>query len=107
MNHYWKREDSFKNVFAPLKAMMLNRHFIVCRATGYPILKMRFINALNVFSERSNLKSKFKGLIAALSDKSESMSVECETSFPQSEIRTVVENYPQLADKSLLTRCMK
>lgn len=105
MNRYWKRkEDSFKNVYAPLRAMMLNTYFIVSRSTGYPTLKMRFINALNVFSERRYLKNKFKSFIVALSDKSESMSVECETSFPQSEIRSVVENYPQLADKKLIDK---
>lgn len=105
LSRYWKRkEDAFANVYAPLRAILLSTHFIVFVSTGYPTFKMRFFNALDVFSERRHLKGKLKGFIAALSDKAQTMSVECETSFPQSKIKSIVDNYPQLADNELINK---
>lgn|GEM_PF-6741514 len=105
LSRYWKRkEDAFTNVYAPLRAVLLSTHFTVCSSTSHPTFKMRFFNALDVFSRHKHLKSKFKGFIAALSDKVQSISIGCETSFPQSKIKSVVENHPQLADKELIDK---
>jgi hypothetical protein len=105
LNEYWKKkDDAFTNVYAPLRAALLNTKFVVCSSTGYPTFKLRFSNAVDVFSTRKYLKSKIKGFIAALSDKAESMSVECETNFPQSKIKSIVESYPQMADRELINK---
>ena len=84
--------------------MLLNTHFNVCSSTGYPTFKQRFFNALDAFSTRKHLKAKLNGFIAALSDKVQSVSVECDTTFPQSKIKSIVEKYPQLADKVLIDK---
>lgn len=102
---YWKRKnDIFTKVYSPLRVVLLNTHFTVCVSTGHPTIKMRFLNALDVFYTRKNLKGKLKGFIAALSDKAQLMSVECETTFPQLDIKSIVENYPHLADKELIEK---
>jgi len=105
LNEFWrKKDDAFTKLYAPLRVALLDTHFTVCRSTGYPSFKLRFSNALDVISTRKYLKAKLYGFIAALSDKAQSMSVECETIFPQSKIKSIVEKHPQLAGKELIDK---
>ncbi|MFB2800710.1 hypothetical protein [Shewanella seohaensis] len=102
--HWNRKNEAFTKLYSPLRASLLNTKFSIYTSTGYPTFKQRFINAINVFSSRKHLKGKIRGFISALSDKAQSTSVECETSFPQTKIKLTVEEYCQFADKELIDK---
>lgn len=99
-----RRQEAFENVYAPLRAKLINTHFIIGVGILYPTFRQRLSNAIKAASIQVGFVSKIRVFKAALSDKGESSSVECETTFPQTEIKRIVETYPHYADSELVDR---
>lgn len=98
------KNKSFDKIYAPLRMELTKTRFIVCTSREYPKQKDRFIHACEEFANRRFLKAKFKAFVKALSDKGESMSVECDTNFPASRIKSIIDKNPQLADNKLINQ---
>jgi hypothetical protein len=102
-----RKNESFNNVYAPLRVALTNTRFIVYRSAAYPKFKQRLVHAYHEFYDRKYFKAAIKAFASALSDRGESISVECETVFPGSKLKSIIDQYPQFADKVLVEEMHK
>lgn len=99
-----RKNDSYNKIYAPLRVELSNTRFVIYSATVYPKFRQRLAHAFSEFSERRYYKAKIRSFFKALSDKGESISIECDTSFPSNQIKLIIEENPHCADKELIDK---
>lgn len=101
---FQRKSDAYNKIYAPLRIELTNTRFVTYSSTGYPRFRQRLAHAFSEFNDKKYYKAKFKSFFKAISDKGESISIECDTSFPSNKIKSIIELNPQYADKDLIDR---
>ena len=99
-----RKYEAFTKLYAPLRVELTNTRFVTYSSMNYPTFRHRFLRAYKEFSNQKNYGAKFVAFKKAIGDKGESVSIECDTSFPSNKIKSIIYQYPQYADKDLIDR---
>ncbi|ELY21733.1 hypothetical protein ACK8HJ_19030 [Vreelandella titanicae] len=101
---FQRKSDSYNKIYAPLRVELTNTRFVTYSSIGYPRFRQRFAHAFSEFNDKKHYKAKFMSFFKAISDKGESVSIECDTQFPSDKIKSIIELNPQYADKDLIDK---
>ncbi|MCQ9076733.1 hypothetical protein [Vibrio harveyi] len=94
----------FEQLYSPLRSLLVNTRFATYSSISYPSLSQRLANAWKEVITRKHLKGKIRCAFAAMRNKGESMTVECDTGFPQVAITELVQKVPHLVNRELMDK---
>jgi len=102
---YARDREALEKLYAPLVALLIGVHVSSATSVMYSTIDRRFKHAVEIFRERTYLKSKIKGFWHALFDRGvsePSVGVEYGDSFPTSKIGETIKRSTHLASPILL-----